>query len=414
MSHDRRFIEESFPVREVSAHSAREKNIRHGHISTLHIWWARRPLAASRATAYAALVPPPADILEWQARSDFIARLSDWKNALNESVLKRARQAIYVAHAKRLSAELGRPVSADDVAAGRVPPPRVLDPFAGGGSYPLEALRLGCEAYANDYNPVAVLILKATLEYPRMYGVPSLPIPLSPEGRGGAGGEGRALVERARQLRKEATPAEDLLWQLLRNRQFMGMKFRRQHPIAGRFIADFFCDEAKLVIEVDGGVHEQPEQRAHDAARDEALRAHGYRVLRFSNEAVLRDTGRVLDEIARFLAAHAPGSPTSLTLPIDVQPQRENENPLVAAVRRWGDWVLEEARRELEGVYALTPQPPLPEGEGGRGVRETPVGYIWARTLPCQNPACGVEIPLMRQFWLAKKGKKRVALLPLT
>jgi hypothetical protein len=70
-----------------------------------------------------------------------------------------------------LSAELGRPVSVDDIEAGRVPPPRVLDPFSGGGSYPLEALRLGCDAYANDYNPVAALILKATLEYPQRFGV---------------------------------------------------------------------------------------------------------------------------------------------------------------------------------------------------------------------------------------------------
>jgi putative DNA methylase len=170
MRDDRRFIEETFPVKAVSQHAAKEKNIRHGHISTLHIWWARRPLAASRATAYAALVPPPADALAWQTQSDFIADLSRWERALDAPLLQRARRAIYAAHAERLSAELGRPVSVDDIEAGRVPPPRVLDPFSGGGSYPLEALRLGCDAYANDYNPVAVLILKATLEYPQRFG----------------------------------------------------------------------------------------------------------------------------------------------------------------------------------------------------------------------------------------------------
>ncbi|RME89115.1 MAG: DUF1156 domain-containing protein, partial [Anaerolineae bacterium] len=183
---DRRFIEETFPVKEINRISAKEKNIRHGHISTLHIWWARRPLAASRATAYAALVPPPEDILDWQKQRNFIVELSKWENALNPPLLERARQAIYAAHAERLSAERGEPVTVEDIEAGRVPPPRVLDPFAGGGSYPLEALRLGCEAYANDYNPVAVLILKATLEYPQKYGRPfaGMPEHLWWEGKG--------------------------------------------------------------------------------------------------------------------------------------------------------------------------------------------------------------------------------------
>ena len=242
---DRRFIEESFPVKEVSAISAREKNIRHGHISTLHIWWARRPLASSRATAYAALTPATDDITEWQRRRDFIVELSKWENSLNPHLLERARRDI-------LEASGGKP-------------PRVLDPFAGGGSIPLEALRLGCETYASDYNPVAVLILKATLEYPQKYGQP---------------------VER------EET-------------------------------SDLF---GGLVTE------------------------------------------------------------------------KRTVNPLLEAVKKWGDWVLEEARKELARFY-----PPDPDGS-------IPVGYIWARTIPCQNPACGAEIPLMRQFWLAKKAKKKVAL----
>ncbi|MGC8947683.1 MAG: DUF1156 domain-containing protein, partial [Anaerolineae bacterium] len=78
--------------------------------------------------------------------------------------------------------------------------------------------------------------------------------------------------------------------------------------------------------------------------------------------------------------------------------EARGESPLLVAVRAWGKWVLEEARRELERFY-----PPDPDGA-------VPVGYIWARTLPCQNPACGAEIPLMRQTWLAKKENKKVAL----
>ncbi|TES92152.1 MAG: DUF1156 domain-containing protein, partial [Candidatus Cloacimonadota bacterium] len=80
---DKRFIEVSFPVKEVSIESAREKNIRHGHISTLHIWWARRPLASSRATAYTSLIPAPKNNVEWDKKSQFIINLSKWENSLN-------------------------------------------------------------------------------------------------------------------------------------------------------------------------------------------------------------------------------------------------------------------------------------------------------------------------------------------
>jgi len=141
LKQDTRFIEESFPVKEVSEESAREKNIRHGHISTLHIWWARRPLASSRATAYAALIPAidiKTDSDEWGEKRQFIINLCKWENSLDERNIERARKEI-------LDANNGIP-------------PKVLDPFGGGGSIPLEALRLGCETYSNDYNPVAVLI----------------------------------------------------------------------------------------------------------------------------------------------------------------------------------------------------------------------------------------------------------------
>jgi adenine-specific DNA methylase len=336
---DRRLIEETFPVREVSEHSAREKNIRHGHISTLHIWWARRPLAASRATAYAALVPSPADIMDWQRERNFIVDLSRWENSLHPLLLSRARRAIYAAHAERLSAEWGRTVTVEEIEAGKAPPPRVLDPFAGGGSYPLEALRLGCAAHASDYNPVAVLILKATLEYPQKYG---RPFPGMPE----------HLTRPP--VRKTAAPAAQM-------RLSLG-------------------DE--------------------------------------STDALATERGR--------------GAPAV--------------NPLLAAVKYWGEWVLEQARRELEQFYIAGRYPPpepaeqtepeperwhVPEGlrrkmgeippsplvgEGGQGGEgnEVPVGYIWARTVPCQNPACGVEIPLMRQFWLAREPGREIALRPVT
>ena len=85
-------------------------------------------------------------------------------------------------------------------------------------------------------------------------------------------------------MRREPTPAEHFLWQILRGGK-LGVKFRRQHPL-GPYIADFFCDDLKLVIEVDGDVHDEPEQHEHDLAKDEYLKAHELRVIRFRNEDV--------------------------------------------------------------------------------------------------------------------------------
>jgi putative DNA methylase len=233
------FIEVSFPVKEVSKESVREKNIRHGHISTLHIWWARKPLASSRATAYAALIPAPENDLEWDTKKQFIENLAKWENSLNKIIIEKARKDILQANDGEI--------------------PKVLDPFSGGGSIPLECLRLGMETYANDYNPVAVLILKCILEYPQKYGKP---------------------------------------------------------------------------------------QKTKDR---------------------LIETQKI---------------------------------PLLEDVKKWGNWVLEEAKKEIAKFY--------PNDENG----SIPVGYIWARTIPCQNPSCEAEIPLIKQFWLAKKDNKKVALKP--
>lgn len=107
------------------------------------------------------------------------------------------------------------------------------------------------------------------------------------------------LTNLARQLRKEQTRAEALRWQLLRNRQLMGFKFRRQHQF-GDYVADFYCHEAQLVVECDGAVHEGNERWQHDQARDAYLTGHGLRVLRFTNSQVLLDTETTLQEISKY------------------------------------------------------------------------------------------------------------------
>jgi type I restriction enzyme R subunit len=112
------------------------------------------------------------------------------------------------------------------------------------------------------------------------------------------------LVELARELRKRQTSAEGLLWQLLRNRQLLEFKFRRQHQF-GDYVADFYCHEAQLVIECDGSVHESDEQWYHDRNRDAYMIAQGLRVLRFTNDRILNDTENVLKEIAKYLSSHS-------------------------------------------------------------------------------------------------------------
>lgn len=152
----RRLIEEAFPLQEVSAASRHEKSVRHGHISTLHIWPARRPLAASRAALLAALLPDPGDPDRRQRYLERIAALVPWGKESGEDLQALARE-IRAAHGGRA--------------------PRVLDPFAGGGAIPFEAMRLGCEVLASDYNPVAWFLLKCTLDYPNRLAAQRWPLP---------------------------------------------------------------------------------------------------------------------------------------------------------------------------------------------------------------------------------------------
>ena len=253
----KRIAEVDFPFAAVSRHAAREKSIRHGHPSTLHLWWARRPLASSRAMLMALLLPDPVDpqcperfkeeargILlgmhgrpqGWrkEARSDeglrgvivkFIADFANWDVAASQDYLDVSRALVTAAHGEE--------------------PPLVVDPFAGGGSIPLEALRIGCEAFASDLNPVACLILRVMLEDIPRYG-------------------------------------------------------------------------PKLADE-------------------------------------LREAGRAVKDAAE---------------------------------------------KELGDLY-----PKDPDGA-------TPIAYLWARTVRCEAPRCGAEIPLMRSFWMCKKAKRRRALRP--
>ncbi len=256
----RKLIEVALPLEAINRESAREKSIRHGHPSTLHLWWARRPLAAARAVLFAQLVDDPSSHpekfpteddqrRERERLHDIIERLVPWEAARDESVLAEARAEIMAS-------------------TGGNPPP-ILDPFAGGGTIPLEAQRLGLEAHASDLNPVAVLINKALIEIPPT--------------------------------------------------------FRDRQP-----------------------VH--------------------------------------------------PSLQGSRTIPY------AGAEGLAADVRAYGQWMRDEAQKRIGHLY---PKATLPDGS-----EATVIAWIWARTVTCPNPACGIDMPLVRSWWLGKKKGKEAYVVP--
>src|SRR5713226_5167129 len=177
-----RLIERGFPLKQASIDSVHEKNVRHGHISTLHIWPARRPLAACRAALIATLLPDPGDP---EQRRRLIERIGGRvvpkieKKKVNGKPVEVEREETIggILHWGRES-DPDMQYFRDEIRkayGGRAP--RVLDPFAGGGAIPLEAMRLGCEVTAIDINPVAWFILKCTLEYPQKLAGQKRPLP---------------------------------------------------------------------------------------------------------------------------------------------------------------------------------------------------------------------------------------------
>ena len=169
----RRLIESAFPLKEASIDSVHEKNVRHGHISTLHVWPARRPLAASRAVLLATLLDDPGG----DGRKDLLRRIAgDVVKKESERGEKEETIGGVLHWGRESSPDLAR--FRDEIReafGGRAP--RVLDPFAGGGAIPLEAMRLGCEVTASDLNPVAWFILRCTLHYPRLMAGQTRPLP---------------------------------------------------------------------------------------------------------------------------------------------------------------------------------------------------------------------------------------------
>ena len=197
MTNRKKLIEVALPLDAINAASAREKSIRHGHPSTLHLWWARRPLATARAVIFAQMVDDPSahpDLFPTEADQEkererlfrLIEELVKWENITNEKVLERARTEIRKSWRRTCADHADHPRAAELFDPDKLP--AFHDPFAGGGALPLEAQRLGLEAHASDLNPVAVLINKAMIEIPPKFTGQS---PVNPVSR-----EERSLIER--------------------------------------------------------------------------------------------------------------------------------------------------------------------------------------------------------------------------
>ena len=189
----RKLIEVALPLDDINAAASREKSIRHGHPSTLHLWWARRPLAAARAVIFSQMVNDPGyqqgggfkygvnkeqAAIEREKLFDIIRDLVKWENTNNEKVLNRAREAIKKSWREICELNKDYPQAAELFDPNKLP--AFHDPFAGGGALPLEAQRLGLESYASDLNPVAVMINKAMIEIPPKFAgqKPVGPIPV--------------------------------------------------------------------------------------------------------------------------------------------------------------------------------------------------------------------------------------------
>lgn len=351
-----RLIEHAFPLRQTSIDSVHEKNVRHGHISTLHIWPARRPLAASRAALLATLLADPGSpeerrklceeiggkIVEEKDKDGRVREATDggilrWKReSENAAILSSLREKVLIANGGR--------------------PPKVLDPFAGGGAIPLEAMRLGCEVTAADLNPVAWFVLKCTLEHSQKLS-----------------GKHPRLPDFA-----------------LRDLVFMQEFFSKGIGLKGPKLRQAM---RALGFE-DNGSHYQPEVDLGDLNTISSLpldadiswhvRAWGRRVL---GEA-RRDLAKLYPTYAEWmpLVHGQPFEPTDMRL---VEPNDAGV-PDVAKMNT-----------DLSDEY-------LANGRNPRWVAKPTVAYLWARSVRCKS--CRATLPLLKTRWLCKKDGKRVLL----
>ena len=370
---DRRLIETVFPLKQVSLDSVHEKNVRHGHISTLHIWPARRPLAASRAVLLATLLRDPETTA---GRRRLLVRMAGAvdpapgptrptlgaaggaegdRSETRGGILHWGREIEPggAAELERLRAEIR------EAFGGRTP--RVLDPFAGGGAIPLEAMRLGCEAVAADINPVAWFILRCTLHYPRLLAGQRRPLPAFAMAD-------REFVEaflKARGIRGTAQLREALA----------RLGHGDGEPVQATALAD---EESSLSV----------------AGIAWHLRAWGRRVLATARREL---RGRY-PTYAEFEPVRRTGRRRTATV---ASVRFRRRPPRMLEPDEDGRVSAGPLNQEFDSLY-------LENEVNPRWIAKPAVAYLWARTVRCGG--CRAEIPLLKTRWLCKRAKKRIRL----
>lgn len=364
MSNGKRLIEVAFPLKQTSIDSVHEKNVRHGHISTLHIWPARRPLAASRAALIATLLPDPGDK---EKRDEILKRLGGTvvKSVKRKKLPSGKVEDVVSEETQGGILHWGRESGPDldwfraeirKAYGGRAP--KVLDPFAGGGAIPLEAMRLGCEVTAVDINPVAWFILKCTLEYPQKLA-----------------GQKRRLPDFA-----------------LADREFMAayLKALGLKPAAIRTQLDLLARQIPKESQEEMFEHLQLDPALLEADLAWHLRAWG--------RWVLRDARR---ELARFYPTYAEFCSLDPYRRVPLAREKEEQLKLVPTN--------EAGEPQIDLLNAgFDKKTYLDNDKNPRWVAKPTVAYLWARTIKCK--ACRAKVPLLKTRWLAKKDSKRVVL----
>lgn len=362
-----RLIEHAFPLKQASLDSVHEKNVRHGHISTLHIWPARRPLAACRAALIATLLPDPSASPKPEGMTD-----AQW-----DAEIRRRRQEL----CEKIGGKLVKKIERKKMPGGRTVerekeetrggilhwgrkteniadlewfrqeikkayggrPPKVLDPFAGGGAIPLEAMRLGCDTTAVDINPVAWFILKCTLEYPQKFAGLKRPLP--------------AFISNNRDFMDEFGKAHGYL---------KGQNRRQPEDKATLFPANEAAPEGDLAWQV---------------------RAWGQWVL-----------GKARRELAKYYPIYAALEPISKAWKGE---PGSLESLRLVPIKDDGTADTGALNGEFGSAY-------LENRNNPRWVAKPTVAYLWARTVTCKN--CRAVLPLLKTRWLCKKERKRVLL----
>jgi putative DNA methylase len=366
-----RLIEHAFPLKETSLDSVHEKNVRHGHISTLHIWPARRPLAACRAALIATLLPDPGDSEKRKELCEKIAgtlvKKTEKKKMPNGQIVERIKEETVggILHwgREKENAETLEWFRQEIRKAYGGRAPKVLDPFAGGGAIPLEAMRLGCEATAVDINPVAWFILKCTLEYPQKLAGQMRPLPdfilhddvfmadFFKKAKGYGKAETKAAIKRLHdRLNKKPKQSQKL--------DQTSLQFSQEDD----------SDVNELVADLAWHV-----------------RAWGQWVL-----------DRARRQLAQYYPTYADFEPIKKDqIAYEHQPMR-----LVP--------LQDDGNADVSVLNAEFTQEYLDDKRNPRWVAKPTVAYLWTRTVTCKN--CRATLPLLKTRWLSKESNKRVLL----